>query len=225
MHTRVHVHAHKYGILSCRCVCEHSACRRYCLRLKAECARRSADCFSQTESVPPGEVGSQVLFLGVRKPASGQCFGALELLYLSSDGRWPAPVSIGTRIPESAGGSKGGEKEEVEGTPAREAWGPHFPGLSPFLFLSRLRLCRRLKRGPDLPFGSGKAAQAPTPQAIMKGGEPKIRHQLGKTCSCSTGRGPQGTTWCSWEARSVAAGDPAICSCSCQARLPLLSSE
>lgn len=76
-----------------------------------------------------------MLFLRVRKPGSGQCFGAAELLYSHQNGRWPAPVSVGTRIPESAGGSKAGEKEEVEGTPAREAWGPHFPGLSPFLFL------------------------------------------------------------------------------------------
>lgn len=143
MHTRVHVHAHRYGILSHRCVYAHSACRRYCLCLKAECAHCSADRFSQTESVPPGEVGSQVLLLGARKPGSGQRFGAAELLYLSSDDRWPAPVSIRTRIPESAGGSKGGEKEEVEGPPAREAGGPHFPGLSPFLFLSRSPLCER----------------------------------------------------------------------------------
>lgn len=61
MHTRVHVYAHRYGILSCRCVYAHSECGRYCLCLEAECAHRSADRFSQTESVPPGEVGSQVL--------------------------------------------------------------------------------------------------------------------------------------------------------------------
>ena len=43
--------------------------------------------FSPTESVPPGEVGSQVPLQGAAKPGSGQRLGAARLLYLSSDGR------------------------------------------------------------------------------------------------------------------------------------------
>lgn len=76
---------------------------------------------------------------GAAMPGSGQSLGAGRLLYLSSDGRWAAPVSVGTKIPESAGGGQGRERKRWRALPAREAAGPHFPGLSPFLFLPRSR--------------------------------------------------------------------------------------
>lgn len=61
--------------------------------------------------------GGNVPLQGAGKPGSGQRLGTAELLYLSSAGQWAAPVSVGTKIPEPAGGGKGQEKDEVEGTP------------------------------------------------------------------------------------------------------------
>lgn len=54
---------------------------------------------------------------GAVKPGSGQRLGAAGLLYLSSAGRWAAPVSVGTKIPGSARGGKGREKDELKGAP------------------------------------------------------------------------------------------------------------
>lgn len=57
----------------------------------------------------------------------------------------------------------------------------------------------------------------------MKGGEPKIRHQLGKTCGCSTGRGPRAQPGVCGGAERGCWRPCYLPSCSRRARLPLLS--
>lgn len=150
IYTHMHVHTHGYGTPSCEPLCE-DVCT-LCTRITTVCDWRQSvhtaqpTRFSRTGSVSPGEAGSHMPLQGAGKPGSGQRLGAARRLYLSSAGRWAAPVSLGTKILESAGGAKGERRKRWKALGTGEAAGPHSLGLSLFLCLPRLRPQGRLKK-------------------------------------------------------------------------------
>lgn len=159
IYTHMHVHAHGYvtplWAPSCEDVCMHTlhAITTVCdWRQSVHPAQPTR--FSRTGSVSPGEAGSHMPLQGATKPGSGQRLGAAGRLYLSSAGRWEAPVSLGTKILESAEGGKGREKEEVEGAPDKRGCRASFPGSVAFSLSLQVASQGNIKRiilirGPD----------------------------------------------------------------------------